>query len=165
MRRIVAISVFLCMVTAFLVATPSSADSGGRGDGSLDAYSAKVTPDQLRELARLGHDVAEQKTDASGTTVDLVLSPGQRDDLVRKGINPQLKKVNGKTLKQLAAEQAAGGYTVWRSYDEPGGIRDQMYAIAANNPQVAKLVKLGKTSQGREILAIKLTQGARGLAD
>jgi hypothetical protein len=164
-RRIVAISVFFCMVTAFLVATPSSADSGGRGDGSLDAYSAKVTPDQLRELARLGHDVAEQKTDASGTTVDLVLSPGQRDDLVRKGINPQLKKVNGKTLKQLAAEQEAGGYTVWRSYDEPGGIRDQMYAIAANNPQVAKLVKLGMTMQGREILAIKLTQGARGQAD
>ena len=106
-----------------------------------------------------------RRADASGTTVDLVLSPGQRDDLVRKGINPQLKKVNGKTLKQLAAEQAAGGYTVWRSYDEPGGIRDQMYAIAANNPQVAKLVKLGKTIQGREILAIKLTQGARGQAD
>ena len=54
---------------------------------------------------------------------------------------------------------------MWRSYDEPGGIRDQMYAIAANNPQVAKLVKLGTTIQGREILAIKLTQGADGQAD
>ena len=106
--------------------------------------------------------MSEQKADANGATVDLVLSPGQRDDLVRRGINPQLKRVNGKTLKQLAAEQAVNGYTVWRSYDEPGGIRDQMYAIAANNPQVAKLVKLGTTIQGREILAIKLTQGARG---
>jgi hypothetical protein len=164
-RRIVAISVFLSMVTALLVATPSTADSGGRGGGGLDAYSAVVTPDQLRDLARLGHDVAEQKSGAGGTTVDLVLSPSQRDDLVKRGINPQLKKVNGKTLKQLAAEEAANGYTVWRSYDEPGGIRDQMYAIAANNPQVAKLVKLGTTLQGREILAIKLTQGARGQAD
>jgi hypothetical protein len=164
-RRIVAFSVFVSMVTALLVASPSLADSDGRGGASLDAYSAKVTPEQLRELSRLGHDVGEQKTDASGTTVDLVLSPGQRDDLVKKGMNPQLKKVNGKTLKQLAAEQAVGGYTVWRSYDEPGGIRDQMYAIAANNPQVAKLVKLGTTVQGREILAVKLTQGARGQAD
>ena len=94
-----------------------------------------------------------------------MLSPGQRDDLVRRGVNPQLKKVNGKTHKQLAAEQAMGGYTVWRSYDEPGGIRDQMYAIAANNPQIAKLVKLGTTIKGREILAVKLTQGARGQRD
>jgi len=164
-RRIVAFSVFVSMVTALLVASPSLADSGGRGGGGLDAYTMRVTPDQLRELARLGHDVSDQKADANGATVDLVLSPGQRDDLVRRGVNPQLKKVKGKTLKQLAAEQAVGGYTVWRSYDEPGGIRDQMYAIAANNPQVAKLVKLGTTIQGREILAIKLTQGARGQRD
>ena len=165
MRRIVAISVFVSMVTAVLVASPSLADSGGRGGGGLDAYSAVVTPEQLGELARQGHDVAEQKAGANGTTVDLVLSPSQRDDLVKKGINPQLKKVNGKTLKQLAAEQAVSGYTVWRSYDEPGGIRDQMYAIAANNPSIAKLVKLGTTIQGREILAVKLTQGARGQKD
>ena len=165
MRRIVAISVFVSMVTAVLVASPSLADTGGRGGGGLDAYSAVVTPEQLGELARQGHDVAEQKAGANGTTVDLVLSPSQRDDLVKKGINPQLKRVNGKTLKQLAAEQAVSGYTVWRSYDEPGGIRDQMYAIAANNPSIAKLVKLGTTIQGREILAVKLTQGARGQKD
>jgi hypothetical protein len=165
-RRIVAISVFVSMVTAVLVASPSLADPGGRGSGSLDAYTAQVTADQLRDLARLGHDVADRKVvDANTSTVDLVLSPSQRDDLVRRGMNPQLTRVNGKTLKQLAAEQAVNGYTVWRSYDEAGGIRDQMYAIAANNPQVAKLVKLGTTIQGREILAVKLTQGARGLAD
>ena len=165
MRRIVAISVFVSMVTAVLVASPSLADSGGRAGGGLDAYSALVTPSQIGELARLGHDVAEQRAGANGTTVDLVLSPSQRDDLVKKGINPQLKKVKGKTLKQLAAEDAVNGYTVWRSYDEPGGIRDQMYAIAANNPSIAKLVKLGTTIQGREILAVKLTQGARGQKD
>src|ERR1041385_5545230 len=106
------------MVTAVLVASPSLADTGGRGGGERDAYSAVVTPDQLGELARQGHDVSEQKAGANGTTVDLVLSPSQRDELVRKGVNPQLKKVNGKTLKQLAAEQAVSGYTVWRSYDE-----------------------------------------------
>jgi hypothetical protein len=164
-RRIVAISVFVSMVTAVLVASPSSADSGGRAGGGLDAYSAVVTPEQLRELARQGHDVSEKTAGANGATVDLVLSPSQRDDLVRKGINPQLKKVKGKTLKQLAAEDAVNGYTVWRSYDEPGGIRDQMYAIAADNPSIAKLVKLGTTIQGREILAVKLTQGARGQKD
>jgi len=75
-RRIVAISVFVSMVTAVLVASPSLADSGGRGQGGLDAYTAQVTPSQLGELARLGHDVSEQKRDANGATVDLVLSQG-----------------------------------------------------------------------------------------
>ena len=135
MRRIVAISVFVSMVTA-----------RARGLSVLGGLRRQRRWRSRRILGRssrrassaswpgMGHDVAEQKAGANGTTVDLVLSPSQRDDLVKKGINPQLKKVKGKTLQQLAAEQAADGYTVWRSYDEPGGIRDQLYAIAASNP-------------------------------
>ena len=38
-------------------------------------------------------------------------------------------------------------------------------SAAAANPSIAKLVKLGTTVQGREILAVKLTQGAPGQAD
>ena len=71
----------------------------------------------------------------------------------------------GKTVKQFAAAQAAGGYNVWRSYDEPGGYRDQMHALASKYPGVTKLVKIGTTLKGREILALKVTQGARGQAD
>ena len=40
-----------------------------------------------------------------------------------------------------------------------------MYALARENPQVTKLVKIGTTLQGREILALKVTQGARGQRD
>ena len=54
---------------------------------------------------------------------------------------------------------------MWRSYDEPGGYRDQMYALARDFPQVTKLVKIGTTLQGREILALKVTQGARDKPD
>ena len=87
----------------------------------------------------------------------------QASRLRARGVKLDLTRVKGgKTVRQFAAAQAAGGYTVWRSYDEPGGIRDQMYAIARDNPQVAKLVKVGTSVQGREILAVKLTQGARG---
>ena len=38
----------------------------------------------------------------------------------------------GLTVRQFAAQQAAAGFAVWRSYDEPGGIRDQLYAAARN---------------------------------
>ena len=37
---------------------------------------------------------------------------------------------SGQTVREQAAAQAAGGYTVYRSYDEPGGIRDELYALA-----------------------------------
>jgi hypothetical protein len=60
---------------------------------------------------------------------------------------------------------AVGGFTVWRSWDEPGGIRDELYDIARRNPQLVKLVVLGRTHQGREIIALKVTQGARGVRD
>ena len=46
-------------------------------------------------------------------------------------------------------------------YDEPDGIRDQLYAAARRNPQPVKLEVLGHTGQGREIIAVKLTQGAQ----
>ena len=65
------------------------------------------------------------------------------------------------TVQEFAAEQAANGFNVWRSYDEPGGIRDQLYAAARENPQLVKLEVLGHTGQGREIIAVKLTQGVK----
>ena len=95
-----------------------------------------------------------------------MLSKAQRAELSRDGIRTKLTRVKGgKTVKEFAAAQSENGFTVWRSWDEPGGFRDQMYAVARDNPQLAKLVKLGTTYQGRELLAIKLTQGARGQAD
>src|SRR4029453_13168316 len=72
---------------------------------------------------------------------------------------------DGKSEAELAAEQAASGYTVFRSWDEQGGIRDELYDIASKNPQIVKLEVLGKTYQGREIIALKVTQGARGIPD
>ena len=40
-----------------------------------------------------------------------------------------------------------------------------MYELAAKYPGVTKLVKIGTTLKGREILALKVTQGARGQKD
>jgi hypothetical protein len=71
----------------------------------------------------------------------------------------------GQTVAQQFAAQEAGGFNVWRSWDEPGGIRDELYAVARDNPQLVKLEVLGRTHQGRELIALKLTQGARGVRD
>jgi hypothetical protein len=168
MRRASVLSLVVVVLAALCVGlTTRTSIAGPPGRDRLDAYSAVVSPDQLALLSQQGFDVSEgRRVSAGGVAVDLVLSPDQRDRLRGRGLDLALTRVKGgKTVRQFAAAQAAGGYTVWRSYDEPGGIRDQMYAVARANPQIAELVKVGTSVQGREILAVKLTQGARGETD
>jgi hypothetical protein len=132
----------------------------------LDAYTAVVKAGDLGTLAEEGYDVTGQRRVARGIKVGLVLTRDQRARLAQDGINARLTRVKGgQTVQQFAARQAANGFQVWRSWDEPGGFRDQMYKTARDNRQIAKLVRLGTTIQGREILAVKLTQGARGKRD
>ena len=169
MRRS-SIAVLITVVVAGLCAALSSASGSPAAPerrDPLDAYTATVSPAELSDLAAQGFDVGEQQRAAGDQVqVDLVLDSKAASRLRASGVKLDLTRVKGgKTLRQFAAAQAVGGYTVWRSYDEPGGIRDQMYAIARANPQIAKLVKVGTTHQGREILAIKLTQGGRGQRD
>ena len=125
-----------------------------------------VSDEQLSALAAQGFELTGAREVAGGTEVQLVASKAQRAQLRRDGIKTEFTRVKGgKTVKEFAAEQAENGFTVWRSWDEPGGFRDQMYAAARNNRGVAKLVQLGTTYQGRELLALRLTAGARGVPD
>jgi hypothetical protein len=168
MRRWFVVSLVLVVVAAVVALPANAAPAPGAGsrENQLDAYTVVVGPDQLPAVARQGIDVSDQRPVAAGVELDMVLTGAQADQLRRRGIDAQLKKVKGgKTVRQFAAEESAGGFTVWRSYDEPGGIRDQLYAAARNNPQLVKLEVLGHTGQGREIIAVKLTQGARGTPD
>ncbi len=172
MRRLLS-AVAVAVVVAALgvgLAPPSSTSppaAAPRTADPLDAYVARgVTSEQLEALARAGYDLAEAHPTGDTTRVDLVLATDQAETLRAQGLKLRLARVRGgKTVRQFAAEQAASGYTVWRSYDEPGGIRDQLVAASRTYPGVTKLVKLGTTYQGRDILALKVTQGARGQKD
>ena len=117
----------------------------------------------MKAIAEAGFDVAEgARQVAGGTEVDLIMTADQRAKLAAAGVDATLTRVKGgQTVQQFAARMAANGFTVWRSYDEDGGIEDQMRAAARNNPRIAKLEKIGRTIQGRDILALKLTEDAR----
>ena len=65
-----------------------------------------------------------------------------------------MRNDQGQTVSEQAELQALNGFTVWRSWDEPGGIRDELYDIARRNLQIIKLEVLGHTSQGRELVAL-----------
>ena len=155
------------VVCSLVVGLAFSAPGFAGDEGKLNVYKATVSGEQLAQLSRSGFDLLEgTRQVAGGTEVNLVLTPRERARLAARGIKTTLARdKQGRTIQQRAALQAANGFTVWRSFDEPGGLRDEMYALAMKNSGFLKLVVLGRTHQGREIIALKLTQGAKGVKD
>ncbi|RXZ47621.1 zinc carboxypeptidase [Agromyces fucosus] len=154
------------LALAFSMLGPVGASAVDDDTGALDMYTADVSSAEAAEIAAAGFDVAQSTVTDSGVSIDLVLTADEAKGLQAHGLDVKVKKnKDGKSARQLADEQATEGYTVWRSWDEPGGIRDELYRLAKQNPQLVKLEVLGHTYEGREIIALKLTQGARGQAD
>ena len=59
----------------------------------------------------------------------------------------------------------ADGYTVFRPYGTRGGLRDEFERLAADHPAITKLVTIGETHQGQDIVALKVTRRAARLRD
>ena len=154
-----------CAVAISCVAVPAAA-AKQRPQDRLNAYTVVTTAKQLATFEEKGLDVVGSRVTATGVRAQMILTRGQVQDVRAEGASAKLTRVKGgQTVKQFAAAQAANGFTVWKSYDEPGGYRDQMHQLASQYPGVTKLVRIGTTLKGREILALKVTQGARGQRD
>jgi hypothetical protein len=163
MKRLVALA--CALVIGLSVAAPASARD--HQADALDMYSAIVDAATAADLAQQGYDIAQTRIEADGRVrVTLVLSPQERAQLRKAGVRTEaVRDAKGRTSRQRAQAQAASGYNVWRSYDESGGIRDELYSIAKKNAGFVKLEVIGHTIQGREIIALKVTQGAKGVKD
>jgi murein tripeptide amidase MpaA len=154
------------LVAVSILVLPATAAAAKGGASPLDAYNAKVNGKQLQRMQAAGVDITKVEAAGNGFKVDVIADKAGREKLRGQGVDLQLTRVRGgKTVREFAEEQAQNGYTVWRDYDSPGGYADLLRSTAAKYPQITKLVKLGTTYQGRDILALKLTQGARGQAD
>ena len=131
------------------------------GDDHLDMYTVRAPAADAAGFARGGFDVVSLKPSGAMTEAQMVLSPAERDSLHARGYDVAVTRdKQGRSEAQRAAAQAASGYTVYRSWDEPGGIRDELHAVAKDNPQLVKAEVLGHTYGGRELLALKVTQSA-----
>ena len=159
MRRL-ALGFCVLVVSLTAAATAQAASKHG-----LDMYTAKADAKSLAVIHSGGYDVAESHL-GGGDRVDLVLTAREADRLRARGVDVSLKRNGrGQTVRQQADAMAASGYQVYRSYDEAGGIRDELYALAQRYPAIVKLVVIGRTLQGREIIALKVTKNAGQLAD
>ena len=125
--------------------------------GKLQMYEATVSQQQFDELLQ-GVDVVNPEATADGIAVDLVLSRSEADLLSDKGVELQLmRNAQGQTVQQQARAQAAGGFDVYRDWDGGDGLARFIRDFVKDNKQIAKLKVLGQTVQGRDILAVRLT--------
>ncbi len=140
----------------------------------LDVYAGEVTPEQLDDVVGLGVDRREMQIEvvpgsARGAKrrlrIETVLSGRQAGSLRAQGIDLQAKTVGGATTAQRSTALAAEGFEVFKKYGGPGGIKEEFEQVAAANPEITKLVVLGKTHQGQDIVAMKVTRGARNVRD
>lgn len=127
-------------------------------------FEATVDGTTLQDLVTQGYDVTPVDDTLKGTRVALVLSRGEERALRSKGIGLKLwRNDQGQTATRMAAIQADNGLSVYRSYDEPGGIEDELRQIG-RTPRYrafAQLYDIGDTNEGRDILAVRMTQGIR----
>jgi Zinc carboxypeptidase/Immune inhibitor A-like, MAM domain len=157
--------VVLAALAAAAIALAIAPAAAGQGREKLEMYTVAGNAGKIARATE-GLELAGLRYTRRGIRADVVLTNAQRAKLVASGVKVRLKRNRrGRTVSAQAAAQAAGGYNVYRSWDEPGGIRDELYRVARENPQIVKLEVLGRTHQGRELIALKVTQGARGQAD
>ena len=137
------------------------------GRDNFEVYVGTVTPKQLDELRSVGVDAKDitKEADGSATKVETVLTERQAVQLAAKGVKLEVKRIGGKAASEVLREQSAAGFDAYRSYSEPGGIRDEINAVAAQHPMLTKVVTIGTTVQGKPILAVKVTRNAKQVAD
>ena len=174
-RAVLSIITVTLMAAGLLAATgPVGAAPPTSGSDRLDVYVGEVSAGQLSDVIDLGvdrHDLEVSRVPgergAKGQVrVEAILSEAQATELRRQGVEMRTKKVDGgQTVAQRATALAAEGYNVWSKYGGPGGLKEQYEQVAAENPRIAKLVTIGETVNGQDIIALKVSKNARQLAD
>ncbi|MFE9371445.1 M14 family zinc carboxypeptidase [Streptomyces sp. NPDC006711] len=160
-RRARAVLAAASLLTAGLVAAPAAAQArpGGADGEGIVVWNAQVSRAQLPLLLEAGADAQELGADlpAKGAAgVELYLTKTQADALRGKGVDLTERKVSAQARSRLKA----AGDGVFRPYSGKGGLKQEILDTGKANPSLTKVESIGKTVDGQDILALKLTKGA-----
>ncbi len=169
-RLCVSLFVVLALVGGLIASVPASA--APKSD-RLDVYVGDLSAGQLGALIELGvdrHDleiarIPGERGAKGELRVEAIISGAQARQLATRGVTMKPKKVDGQTVAQRATLAAAEGYEVFNTYDGPTGIKAEYEQAAADNPKIAKAVSIGKTTNGQDIIALKISKDARKRED
>jgi murein tripeptide amidase MpaA len=168
MKR-VSVSIFAAaaLLIGVLGAAPSHASPSPPGPTRdlPDVYVGDLTADQMKLLNTVGldeeEDVSPGRTEGGRTHVEVVMGGVEARALTARGVPLTLKKIDGKSAAQLAAEAT---FNVFRPYSGPGNIREEIVKAAVDHANIAKVVDFGTTVQGKPMTAIRVSKGAATLA-
>ncbi|QGV81216.1 M14 family metallopeptidase [Streptomyces ficellus] len=168
-RRARSILAAASLLMTGLVAAPVAGaeqrdDGSGEGGGTLSVWRAEVTKEQvplLLDAGADGHELSEQVPEKGTATVELYLTERQAETLRDRGVG-----VTGHDLTRAAEKRvAAAGDGVFRPYGGKGGLKEEILATARAHPALTKVVSIGKTVKGQDILALKLSKNAKRTRD
>jgi len=125
---------------------------------NLELYQATVDAEQYQRLLEGGYDIASVEETVDGYVVQVVLRPNERNRLNRKGFDFEVvRNADGLTAQQAAEQQKRRGFKVWRPWDGPAGLEQQVRSVPEEYPDIAELHTIGQSHQDRDILAIRVT--------
>ncbi|MCQ8771510.1 zinc carboxypeptidase [Streptomyces sp. AA8] len=161
-----AVSLLLGGVAAapFAHAQPGAAAAARDGDGAPAVWTARITAGQVPLLLAAGvdgHELAERPTGTKAAAVELHLTGEQARELRDRGVDLTEKRIPQRTKERLRA----AGDGVFRPYSGKNGLRQELLDTAKAHPGLTKVVSIGKTVRGQDILALKLSKDARTAPD
>jgi hypothetical protein len=142
-----------------------AAEGGGSPDpNEVKVFRAEVTKKQiplLLEAGQDGHELSEQAPEKGTADVEVYLTDEQAKTLEKQGIDLTEHTLSARA--ETRVEKAAEG--VYRPYSGSGGLKEEIVRTGQENPGLTKVVSIGKTVNGQDILALKLTKGAKKSKD
>ncbi|WP_411106135.1 M14 family zinc carboxypeptidase [Streptomyces sp. cmx-4-9] len=165
-RSILAASalVFASTLAALPAAAQARPAPSAPGADEVRVYEADLTKEQVPLVLALGqdaHELSERAPDTGTAEVELFLTGDQAAKLAAQGVTLAERTVPA----GAAARSRAAGDGVFRPYSGKGGLQEEILRTAQEHPALTKVVSLGKTVQGKDILALKVSKDARRAKD
>ncbi|GGR00702.1 hypothetical protein FHS38_000883 [Streptomyces netropsis] len=164
-RRAGSVLVVTSLFLGGLAATPlaharPSAGAAPRADsGALSVWTAQVTATQVPLLLGAGidgHELGERITGDKAVPVELHLTGAQARALRGQGVN-----LTERRLPEGVRERTeAAGDGVFRPYSGKNGLQQEIRDTGRAHPDLTKVVSIGKTVRGQDILAVKVSRNA-----
>ena len=169
-QRLVAIASAVALGgTALVVAWPAGAAPSAPDDSSnLEIYVGEVDAAGIESMRQLGLDAEDflgTPTGEGTTQVEVAITDVQAGKLEDAGVDLKVKTVRGVAASEALRLQAEQGWEAFRPYGGSGGIKDELWATAAEHSDIAKPVVIGESVEGQEILALKVTADANRVRD
>ncbi len=106
-------------------------------------------PQEIRRLQAMGLDLASRR---SGVDADAVLSPAEEAALAAEGF--RLEPLTAPAALARTAAALTGDMGAYHTWQELG---EELAALAESYPRIMRLTSIGRSVEGREIWAVKLS--------